>query len=122
VAIGIVVELTIHISRGLKLRNTFSMAYQLRQTAPGTYHIAVSGAAVFSNIITLKSLLADFPEGKTVFFDLSDTDLIDHTVMEFIHHFTEDYNHAGGHCEIVGLDKHESYSNHQLSAKRRIAF
>jgi MFS superfamily sulfate permease-like transporter len=122
VAIGIVVELGIHISRGLKLSNTFSMAYQLRQTAPGTYHIAVSGAAVFSNIITLKSLLADFPEGKTVFFDLSDTDLIDHTVMEFIHHFTEDYNHAGGHCEIVGLDKHQSYSNHQLSAKRRIAF
>ncbi len=122
VVIGIVAELAIHISRGLKLRNAFSMAYHLRQTDPDTYHIAVSGAAVFSNFIALKSLLADFPEHKTVYFDLSDTDLIDHTVMEFIHHFAEDYNHAGGYCEIAGLDQHESYSDHHLSARRRIIF
>ncbi|MDD2760294.1 MAG: SulP family inorganic anion transporter [Methylomonas sp.] len=120
VAIGIVVELAIHVSRGLKLRNVFSMAYQIDQTDDDTYHIEVSGAAVFSNIITLKSLLADFPQRKTVYFDLSETDLIDHTVMEFIHHFAEEYNHAGGRCEILGLDQHESYSDHHLSARRKI--
>lgn len=122
VAIGIVVELGIHVSRGLKLSNAFSMAYHLHQTGNDTYHIDVSGAAVFSNFITLKSLLADFPQGKNVFFDLSETDLIDHTVMEFIHHFAEDYNLAGGHCEIIGLDKHERYSDHHLSARRKIVF
>ncbi|QPK61732.1 SulP family inorganic anion transporter [Methylomonas sp. LL1] len=122
VAIGIVVELAIHVSRGLKLRNAFSMAYQIDQTDDDTYHIEVSGAAVFSNIITLKSLLADFPQRKTVYFDLSETDLIDHTVMEFIHHFAGEYNHNGGHCEIVGLDQHESYSDHHLSARRKIVF
>ena len=122
VAIGIIVELVIHISRGLKLGNAFSMAYHLQNTDSDAYHIAVSGAAVFSNIITLKSLLSDFPEGKTVFFDLSDTDLIDHTVMEFIHHFAEEYNLAGGHCQIVGLDNHESYSTHHLAARRRIVY
>jgi MFS superfamily sulfate permease-like transporter len=122
VAIGILVELAIHISRGLKLRNAFLMAYSLRRMGPGTYHIGVSGSAVFSNIITLKSLLADFPAGETVFFDLSDTDLIDHTVMEFIHHFAEEYNLAGGHCQIVGLDNHESYSTHHLAARRRIVY
>ena len=121
VAIGIVVELAIHISRGLKLGNVFSMAYHVHQTDAETYHIEVSGAAVFSNFITLKSLLADFPSHKNVFFDLSEADLIDHTVMEFIHHFTEEYNHAGGRCEIVGLDNHESYSDHHLSARRKIA-
>ncbi len=121
VAIGIVVELAIHISRGLKLGNVFSMAYHVHQTDTETYHIEVSGAAVFSNFITLKSLLADFPAHQNVFFDLSEADLIDHTVMEFIHHFTEEYNHAGGRCEIVGLDKHESYSDHHLSARRKIA-
>lgn len=121
VAIGIVVELAIHISRGLKLGNVFSMAYHVHQTDTETYHIEVSGAAVFSNFITLKSLLADFPAHQNVFFDLSEADLIDYTVMEFIHHFTEEYNHAGGRCEIVGLDKHESYSDHHLSARRKIA-
>ncbi|QSB02446.1 SulP family inorganic anion transporter [Methylomonas sp. EFPC1] len=121
VAIGIAVELAIHVSRGLKLRNAFSMAFHVRQTDADTHHIAVSGAAVFSNFITLKSLLADFPQRKTVFFDLTEANLIDHTVMEFIHHFAEDYNQAGGRCQIVGLDDHESYSDHHLAARRKIA-
>lgn len=121
VAIGIVAELVIHISRGLKFSNVFSMAFHVNQTDDNTYHITVSGAAVFSNFITLKSLLADFPEHKTVFFDLTETDLIDHTVMEFIHHFAEDYNHAGGQCAIIGLDNHESFSDHHLAGRRKVA-
>ncbi|WP_020482899.1 SulP family inorganic anion transporter [Methylomonas sp. MK1] len=121
VAIGIAVELAIHVSRGLKLRNAFSMAFNVLQADADTYHIEVSGAAVFSNFITLKSLLADFPQRKIVFFDLTEANLIDHTVMEFIHHFAEDYKQAGGRCEIVGLDDHESYSDHHLSARRKIA-
>lgn len=121
VAIGIVMELLIHISRGLKLSNVFSLAYHVKQTDRQTYHIAVSGAAVFSNFISLKSLLADFPEQKTVFFDLTEADLIDHTVMEFIHHFANEYNHAGGNCEIVGLDDHHRYSDHHLAVRRKLS-
>jgi MFS superfamily sulfate permease-like transporter len=120
VAIGIAVELGIHVSRGLKLGNAFSMAYHVVKTDADTYHLEVHGAAVFSNFITLKSLLADFPARKTLFFDLSETDLIDHTVMEFIHQFAEDYNHEGGHCQIIGLDEHHSFSDHELSSKRKI--
>jgi len=119
VGIGILVELGIHLKRGLKWRNVFSMAYHLKQTDSVTHHIEVSGAAVFSNFIALKSLLADFPPRQTVFFDLSDVELIDHTVMEFIHHFTEDYKRAGGHCEVVGLEHHERVSNHHLATRRK---
>lgn len=121
VAIGILVKMLIHLSRGLSLRNAFSLAYQVNQTDPETYHIQISGAAVFSNFIALKSLLADFPEGKTVFFDLSEAELIDHTVMEFIDHFAEEYNHAGGQCEIVGLEGHHAYSDHHLSTRRKLS-
>lgn len=121
VAIGIVAELLIHMTRGLKPGNVFSLAYHVKQTDPRTYHIAVSGAAVFSNFISLKSLLADFPQGENVFFDLTDAELIDHTVMEFIHHYAEEYRHAGGKCEIVGLDEHHSYSDHHLAARRKLS-
>lgn len=120
VAIGILVELAIHVSRGLKLRNAFNMAYRMVKTDTDTYHLEVHGAAVFSNFITLKSLLADFPARKTLYFDLSETDLIDHTVLEFIHQFADDYRHAGGQCQIVGLEDHHSYSDHELSSKRKI--
>ncbi|OAI16028.1 sulfate transporter [Methylomonas koyamae] len=120
VAIGIVAELMIHMTRGLKPGNVFSLAYHVQQTDPRTYHIAVSGAAVFSNFISLKSLLADFPQGEYLSFDLTDAELIDHTVMEFIHHYAEEYRHAGGKCEIVGLDDHHSYSDHHLAVRRKL--
>lgn len=120
VAIGIVVELSIHLARGLKWRNVLSLAYHVRHTGENTYHIQVSGAAVFSNIIGLKSLTADLPKRKTLFFDLSDSELIDHTVMEFIHQFAEDYHRLGGECEIVGLENHRPYSKHHLAARRKV--
>ncbi|MGH8476489.1 MAG: SulP family inorganic anion transporter [Methylococcales bacterium] len=119
VGIGIVVEFMIHLSRGLKLRNMFSMAYNVCQTDEQTYNIGVSGAAVFSNIISLKSMVIELPRRKTIFFDLADSDLIDHTVMEFIHHFAEDYEQAGGTCKIIGLDNHKAYSKHDLAARRK---
>lgn len=119
VAIGIAVKLLMHFARGLKLGNLFSMAYEVKQTDPDTYRIRVSGAAVFSNIISLKSLLVDFPKAKNIYFDLSAAELIDHTVMEFIHHFTEEHNQAGGQCEIVGLDRHHAYSSHHLASRRK---
>ena len=120
VAIGILIELGIHVSRGLRLGNAFSLAYHVNQTDVDTYHIEVHGAAVFSNFITLKSLLADFPANKSLYFDLSETDLIDHTVMEFIHHFADEYVANGGQCEIVGLDEHHAYSDHHLAVHRKL--
>ena len=120
VAIGILIELVIHISRGLRLSNAFSLAYHVNQTDVNTFHIEVHGAAVFSNFITLKSLLADFPANKTLYFDLSETNLIDHTVMEFIHHFADEYIANGGQCEIVGLDDHYAYSDHHLAVHRKL--
>jgi MFS superfamily sulfate permease-like transporter len=119
VLIGIAVKLLMHIARGVKLGNLFSMAYHVKQTEDNTYHIAISGAAVFSNFITLKSMLSELPAKKAVFFDLSEAELIDHTVMEFIHDFSNEYTHSGGTCTIVGLDDHKPYSDHPLAARKK---
>ncbi|MDA1343152.1 MAG: SulP family inorganic anion transporter, partial [Proteobacteria bacterium] len=120
VLIGIAVKLLTHIARGVKLSNLFTMAYHVKQTDENTYHAAISGAAVFSNFMGLKSMLSNLPEHKTIFFDLSEANLIDHTVMEFIHEFSHDYARSGGACEVVGLDAHEPYSDHPLAARRKI--
>ena len=119
VSIGILVKLVIHLFRGLKLSNLFKVAYDLKQTAPDTYHITVSGAAVFSNFMSLKSVIGSLPPHQVIYFDLSETELIDHTVMESIQHFAEDYVHEGGECHIVGLDDHEPFSDHALAGRRK---
>jgi MFS superfamily sulfate permease-like transporter len=121
VGIGILIKLLIHLFRGLKLSNAFSLAYHVNQTDADTYHITVSGAAVFSNFMSLKSIMTSMPAKKTLFFDLSEAELIDHTVMESIHHFSEDYIHDGGKCSIVGLDEHVPFSDHHLAGRRKKA-
>lgn len=119
VLIGIVVKLLIHLYRGVKPSNLFTMAYHVNQTDEDTYHVAISGAAVFSNFMGLKSMLSNLPEHKNISFDLSEANLIDHTVMEFIHEFSHDYAHSGGTCTVTGLDDHEPFSDHPLAARRK---
>jgi MFS superfamily sulfate permease-like transporter len=94
--------------------------FKIEETAPNTYHVRVDGAAFFANFLSLKSELAVLPDRKKLVFDLSEAETIDHTVMEFIHHYCEDYERRGGHCEIHGLHLHKASSAHPLAARKRI--
>jgi MFS superfamily sulfate permease-like transporter len=119
VAIGIATEILIHMLRSIDFKSIFRMACHIRQTEADIYHIAIAGSAIFSNSLGLKSELSELPKQKKIYFDLSEAKMIDHTVMEFIDHYCEDYRQRGGQCEIVGLDKHEAYSDHPHAVRKR---
>ena len=121
VLIGIVAKLLLHVGRGVPLANLLKISYRIEQADATICVIRVSGSAIFSNFVALKSEVTDLPDGKTIIFDLSEARLIDHTVMEFIDRFREDYNERGGRCEIHGLDSHEPYADHELAARRQRA-
>jgi MFS superfamily sulfate permease-like transporter len=117
VAIGILVKLGIHLIHGVNLNNLFKIHFSIEQKAD-TVFIEISGAAVFSNFMALKNALATVENGKTVIFQLNDTYLLDHTVMEFFHDFQHNYEASGGLCEFLGMEYHEPYSEHPLAARR----
>ena len=121
VAIGMVAEFVVHVLRSVKWREVLKLYFKVNETQPGVFHIGIDGAAFFANFLSLKSELAAMPEGKSLVFDLSKTETVDHTVMEFIHDFCEDYERRGGSCEIHGLDQHTASSNHPLAARKRAA-
>ncbi len=121
VGIGILAEFLVHLWRSVQWGEVFKLKLDIRQSEPGVYEVRVGGAAFFANFISLKNDLATIPEGQTVVFDLSDAATIDHTVMEYLHHYCEDYERRGGHAEIGGLDGHVSSSNHPLAARKRAA-
>lgn len=118
VLIGILVKLMIHLARGVPLKDLLTISYTLNQEDKNTYRIKIRGAAIFANFIGLKSELAGFPPTKTLIFDLKDATYIDHTVMEFLDYFKEDFIQRGGRCEIQGLDTLKPFSKHPLSARR----
>lgn len=113
---GIAAKLVIHLIRGVPLKNLLKISYQLEKRGDSCV-IKISGSAIFSNFVALKSELATLPDDLAITFDLSDVYLIDHTVMEFIEGFKADYGKHCGHCEIHGLHEHESYADHELAAR-----
>ncbi len=119
VAIGIATKIVLHVLRGVNLKQLFSIAFQVDQIDQDTWRLRIDGVAIFSNFLSLKSSLTELPRGQRILIDLSNADFIDHTVMEFIHEFCEDYEKRGGHCEIHGLEAHEAVSSHPLAARRR---
>ena len=118
VFIGILLKLFIQLSRGVPLRELLRISYDVRQEEQGVYRISIQGSAIFANFVGLKSELAVLPQGETIIFDVANVSYIDHTVMEFLDHFRNDYIGRGGRCEIRGLDQLAPYSNHPLAARR----
>lgn len=114
---GIVSKLLMHLFRGVALKDVICLSFHVQRQAEEVYVVKISGSAIFSNFIALKSELAGLQPAKTVLFDLSDVYLIDHTVMDFIHDYRNDYMDRGGRCEIQGLSQHLSDSEHQLSSR-----
>jgi MFS superfamily sulfate permease-like transporter len=118
VAIGIAVKLCIHLMRGVTFNNLFKIHFDIKDIDSNTIYVNIEGAAVFSNLLALKDALSTLENGKHIVFQLNDTYLLDHTVMEFFHDFQHDYEHQGGECEFLGMEYHESFSEHPLAARR----
>jgi len=121
IAAGILVKVIFHLFNGASLRNFFKVKHTVEKKSEGDYVIKVEEAAIFSNLISFKNALSDLPAASHIRVDLSATTLVDHSFMSFITHFQRRYNDEGGNFELVGLDKHKSFSDHPLSTKKAVA-
>jgi MFS superfamily sulfate permease-like transporter len=116
VILGIVVKLAINLVRGVWPNNLFKIHFTIEQQDKDTLTVKLLGSALFSNFLPLKKALTLLDKGKTVILDFSDGYLIDHTVMEFIHDYTQNYEAQGGRCRKIGK-AFETFSDHALAAR-----
>jgi MFS superfamily sulfate permease-like transporter len=79
----------------------------------------VENSAIFTNYIGLKSKLDAVPAGMDLTIDFTDTNFVDHSVLENLHYFEHDYINAGGKFQIVGMSDHKKLSNHQHAARKK---
>jgi MFS superfamily sulfate permease-like transporter len=116
VLLGIIVKLAINLARGVWPNNLFKIHFTIRQPDKDTVVVKLIGSALFSNFLPLKKALAQLDKGKTIVFDFSEGYLIDHTVMEFVHDYQQNYEEQGGHCRKIGK-AFETFSDHALAAR-----
>ena len=114
IAVGILLELILHLSRGVSFKSLFNSKMTLNNNT-----VKVKGAAVFSNFIKVKNKLLEFPLTSDVVLDVSDCVLVDHSVIETLHHLKDDFETEGGHLVIMGIDEFTPISKHKLAVHRK---
>ncbi len=117
IAAGIALKIIIHLVNGLPIGSLFK-APTLVSFEGDDYLVEIDKSAVFTNYLGIKSKLDAIPAGFNVTIDLKNTRLVDHSVMENLHHFEHDYVEGGGTVKIIGLDNHKPVSGHKLAARK----
>jgi Sulfate permease family len=117
VGAGILMKFFFHILNGAPVRSLFKARYELYET-PTEYHVKVKDAAIFSNLIGFEKLFNRFKPGRKVIVNFEDARIVDHSMMETLHHFEEEYHHQGGHVALQGFDNFRTFSNHPFAARK----
>jgi MFS superfamily sulfate permease-like transporter len=117
---GILVKFIFHILNGAPIRGLFKARYELSENE-GIYSIDVKDAAIFSNLIGFKNMFKRIEPGKKVVINFAGARIVDHSFMEQLHHFEEEYQHAGGTVSVIGFEHFEPMSSHPLAARKVVS-
>jgi len=117
IAVGVLTKIIIQLSYGVKLSHIFDLKIQM-DSEGDLYFIQVTTAAVFTNYLTLKEKLEQIPQRKKIKVDFSESPYVDHTVMENITRFKNDYEQSGGKMELIGFENYQPLSDHPLAARK----
>jgi MFS superfamily sulfate permease-like transporter len=121
IGIGIGVKLLIHFINGVPLKSLFLANADVEPWDETTTLIKARESAVFSNWILFKRRIENYGllQNMNVIVDLSETELVDHTVMEKLHDLQRDFEAKGLTLDVVGLENHFALSPHPHAARRR---
>jgi MFS superfamily sulfate permease-like transporter len=120
IAIGILVEFIVNAINGVPMRSYFKPFLDVEQLDADTYQIEARHAAIFSNWIPFKRRIEQIRrDKKNLVIDLSDTRLVDHSVMAKLRELEMDFRQDGLKFAVVGLEGHRQTSGHPLSARKR---
>lgn len=121
VFVGVGLTILFHLCHGLPFRKLFQSSIRLEPKEEKHCYIIPQTAAVFSHWISLKKFIErhGIAQRCNVVIDLSEADLIDHTVMENLHQMERDFKRQELDLRVTGLERHVGLSDHPLATRRK---
>lgn len=116
---GVAVKFLIHFLNGASFGTLFRPRLAIDDLDDGTARVTVYDAVIFSNWIAFKNKIDSLGDRKEILIDLSNTRLIDHTVMEHLHHIEGDFQRAGRRLVLSGLEQHRAFSQHPQAGRKK---
>ena len=114
---GILVKFIFHLVNGAPIRSLFKPHYEFSENGD-EYFISIKDSAIFSNLIGFKKMFKTIKPGKRVTINFKDARVVDHSFMEQLHHFEEEYHHNGGSVSILGFEHFQLMSSHPLASRK----
>jgi MFS superfamily sulfate permease-like transporter len=121
VFIGIAVKALFHVLNGAPITSLFTPDIEVSEPDQMTTLVRIKNSAVFSTWIPLRRKLLGVAADRSVILDLSETRLVDHTVMEKLHELESDFEEKHRKFVIRGLENHRGVSSHPHAAQKRTA-
>lgn len=119
VGAGIATNFIIHFANGVPLESLFKPFLTIEKRDDKTYVVDVSHSAVFSNYIAFKKHLDALDKDHDVIIDLSNTRLVDHSVLHSLHVLEHEYKNHGRKLTIRGLHGHQPLSSHPQATHKK---
>ena len=119
IAIGICVNFVVHLKNGAPPRSLLKTQVTVERLEQGSVTVRVKDSAIFSTWIGLKKTLEPLMKEPHVVLDLSETFLVDHTVMAKLQEMEKSFQENGSTLVIAGLEEHERLSNHPAAARKK---
>ena len=119
---GILITLVTHMLLAkVGIRSFFKMIYssgsKVYHLEDGTYSIKLMGISNFLYALELDKLFQEVPLGSVVNIDMSQTRLVDLSIMENIIDFKRIHDNNGGEVTLIGLGNHVSSTSHNRALK-----
>jgi len=119
---GILVTLILHmllakvgfLSFFKKIYKSGSKVYHLEN---GIYDVKLKGVSNFLYALKLDKLLEDIPIGSVVRIDMSQSRLVDLSIMENLIEFKRIHEKDGGDVKLIGLENHVASTSHNRALK-----
>ncbi len=112
IGIGIFVNAVIHLINGAPLRSLFRLKLDVQSSEKEGVIVSVKDSAIFSTWIGLNQRLEKLKVESSVVLDLSDTVLVDHTVMENLQETQKEFEELDSVLVIRGLESHQALSDY----------
>jgi MFS superfamily sulfate permease-like transporter len=121
VAAGIILKMLIHVANGVPLKSLFKPYLEVQEINADTSMIIARESAVFSNWIPFRRQIEQIGliQHRNLIVDVSNTQLVDHSVMEKLEEMQRDFEHEDLTFEVRGLDTLQPLSPDAHSARKR---
>ncbi len=121
IAIGIMLKMIIHLVNGVPLKAFFKPYLDVEEVDDHTSLIVAHQSAVFSNWIPFRRQIEQIGlvQNRNLIIDLSDTNLVDHSVMEKLEEMESDFEQQGLKLEVRGLDTLQPLADNARAARKR---